>query len=232
MASGLNFHAKSGAKDPKCSFGRRSLATPIFLFAINEAVDLFPIWYGGIRTCELEFGAKDPTFRLGRRSLATPIFLFAINETVDLFPIWYGGTCRVYGELLIVEIKLEASRHSSGRLQPRLELKRRLLRKADKTSRGGKICVWTPQGGTSQPEDSGGHGVVTVRSTFVLSTEELLKTDTKVRGGGFRAQRYEEQQFEDQARLAFRSPTPPSPPVHPTSPAAQGTDCESFGFLC
>eukprot|EP00058_Branchiostoma_floridae_P026619 XP_002612110.1 hypothetical protein BRAFLDRAFT_108881 [Branchiostoma floridae] len=44
-------------------------------------------------------------------------------------------------------------------------------RKAEKTSRGGKICVWTPQGGTRQPEDSGGHSVVTVRSTFVLSTE-------------------------------------------------------------
>eukprot|EP00058_Branchiostoma_floridae_P017763 XP_002603252.1 hypothetical protein BRAFLDRAFT_93317 [Branchiostoma floridae] len=59
--------------------------------------------------------------------------------------------------------------------------------------------------------------------------EPLLITDTKVRGGGFRAQRYEEQQFEDQARLAFRSPTPPSPPVHPTSPAAQGTDLCRLG---
>eukprot|EP00058_Branchiostoma_floridae_P003560 XP_002589048.1 hypothetical protein BRAFLDRAFT_87521 [Branchiostoma floridae] len=36
-------------------------------------------------------------------------------------------------------------------------------RKAEKTSRGGKICVWTPQGGTRQPEDSGGHSVVTAR---------------------------------------------------------------------
>eukprot|EP00058_Branchiostoma_floridae_P006867 XP_002592355.1 hypothetical protein BRAFLDRAFT_129628 [Branchiostoma floridae] len=52
----------------------------------------------------------------------------------------------------------------------------------------------------------------------------------RFRGGGFRAQRYEEQQFEDQARLAFRSPTPPSPPVHPTSPAAQGTDSCSLSY--
>eukprot|EP00058_Branchiostoma_floridae_P004100 XP_002589588.1 hypothetical protein BRAFLDRAFT_81558 [Branchiostoma floridae] len=79
-----------------------------------------------------------------------------------------------------------------------------------------RCAAMGPVGGMHKLQQQ--RGVKTRQGTFVENRYQ------RIRGGGFRAQHYEEQQFEDQARLAFRSLTPPSPPVHPTSPAAQGTD--------